>query len=198
MIRMRYLVILFFGMVSLLVGSLLYNSIALAERERESALHIDTTRESIVSIEHVYGPTRDIYLGGLSLWPSWASEVYGVDLATPTFVFRFNPKKTFVCITELWVSATVFVPALDLQLHNASFEITLNNVTTVIETETEIRHYYLSAVPLDLSDFSDRIGEGLNELRIGAWGYDLLHPENRHVVRTCEITLFAEYQYQPR
>ncbi len=173
MLKKRYIIIVL-GIVSVLLGSLLYTNLALAgditpSGKPQPAIYKDSVELTLFTSPEILG-----------VWGLLATD-YPMD-----FPFRFSPKQTFLHATNLFVLviATHYIGNPTW----ISFDLTLNDESTL---STGSLHYppyaKLKTVSTNMLSAVGTITEGINMLTLSNSTTDLA---------IFEVTIFIEYEYQ--
>lgn len=171
MIKKRYLLIISVTLVSIIFGSLLYNSIAQAGKPEP------TLQKDAVEIDVLEWVTRQWESGSASgrEWGIYVREGWSAD-----FSFVFSPKQSIFNVTN----AVIVVYATG---NIQNFVLSINNVDfTVGDVQFPSDLPSTKLVQLDTNLL--QINEGINLLTLSGSGLSFLS--------VYKISLFIEYEYQ--
>ncbi len=182
MIKKRHLVIIS-AIVAVLLGSLLYNNIAQAQRGKEPNIYKDSVEIDVLDWSaRLYGYSYPIELG----------VQFDRSLEFP---FVFSPiglaSQGDLNITSLWVN--IIASTFAGQGGTISFKIGINDNATLSINGWAVHFDLARTVSAHLENHPSlrAIEQGINVLQL----YDL-NPSPLPVVTLHEIRVFIEYEYQ--
>ncbi len=170
MIKKRHLAIIS-AIVAVLLGGLLYNSVAQAQIGRPR-----TYKDSVE----------------ITALDQSGVHVFTMDIVLP---FAFQPKETLLNITDVWATVTVGV----YSAHDYKLDIVLNSKVTTTSEPRWCYTHSLAMFSMHIEDQSvnNTIREGINKLKVtnpqyydSGWKLGWM--------KIFKVSVFIEYEYQPR
>ncbi len=183
MLKKRYIIITL-GIVSVLLGSLLYSQLVLAGELTPSGKPSPVTYARSVRIEVLH----------------WTDDIYLFADFTCSLPFSFNPEQPFQEVTDLWIA--IIVESSMTTNWNHMFNITLNEE---IELSSGLHLLPLHSFPLTVSlhvtdpTVLQTLHQGINTIEISdPYRQSLSNPSvmEPYAMFIREIAVFIEYEYQ--
>jgi len=181
LLKKRYTIVTALTIVSVLLGSLLYVNITIAQKGKEPTVYKDSVEIAVLDWS-----SRGLYFGQN---PQDTGVTLGGDFSPMTLPFAFSPKEVFQNVTDLWIRFTAQNTWPDPK--TIVVDISLNDGMEISTSE-----YYPKAdwdskvVSAHITDpnVHKTIIQGINKLTLAS-------SIEFHIFR---VTVFIEYKYQAR
>lgn len=183
MLKKRYIVIAL-GIISVLLGSLLYTSLVLAGDITPSGKPQPTTFKDCMEISLLNFPSAtsfSVYL-----------RQFGENVTMP---FAFNPQENLLNVTDAWVSIIVRIGSASG--YDVRFDFTVNGVTAKTYAWYAGNSPSLVSMPLT-RPLCETITEGINTMSISGGEKWIWETSSWDPVELLlyQVTIFIEYEYQ--